>query len=284
MDMTEYEKRVLAATPAKALTFLRAAATKVEIRAALFSAGYSTEEQELGWTLLQRASGYVPGVASQSDDTRARAALAEIDAWDEPGFRRINAALLRLHPDQHAFVFSGLESARGAGSVLGVSTLLDRLDQLENADERAATREADRAAIATLASRGITAEVRQHLRELIATAQTAAPPVFPSDPSVQDRDQALLELRAWYKDWSETARAVIRRKDYLVMLGLSKRRANRGEPEEVDETEVDEPEAPVDPVPVGPAPVGAAPTTPVEPPAPATTPGTGVPAQEAAAS
>ena len=119
---------------------------------------------------------------------------------------------------------------------------------------------------------GITPEVRGHLRELIAVAHTAAPPVFPSDPSVEDRHQALLELRAWYKDWSETARAVIRRKDYLVMLGLSKRRVNRGDPEEIDEAESDEPEAPVSDTP-----------SPVEPPAPPVS-GNGAPAQEAAVS
>jgi hypothetical protein len=222
--MTDYEKRILAAIPGRALTFLRTAAIKVEIRAALFAAGYSEEEQQNGWQLLEKASGYVPGLLSASDDATARAALAEVDAWDEPGFSRINAALKRLHPEQHAFVFAGLESARGAGSLLSVSTLLDRLDQLESAPERQATRAADQAAVVTLASRGITPVVRQHLRELIEAARKVAPPVFPPNPSVEARDKALAELRAWYGDWAETARAVIHRKDYLVMLGLSQRR------------------------------------------------------------
>jgi hypothetical protein len=231
MNNTEYEKRVLAATPGKALTFLRAAATKLEIRAALFAAGYSEDEQALGWQLLQKASGYVPGVASASADAAARAAIAEIDAWDEPGLRRVGAALGRLHPEQHAFVFAGLETAQGVGSLLSVSTLLDRLDALERGSDRAATRAADRAAVATLSARGITPEVRQHLRELLKVAQTAEAPVFPANTSAEERDQALRDLRAWYKDWSETARAVIHRKDHLVMLGLSQRRRS----EEVDE-------------------------------------------------
>jgi hypothetical protein len=66
-------------------------------------------------------------VARVSDDGAARAAIAELDEWDEPGFRRIAAALERLHPDAHAFVFAGLEAARGTGSVLSVTTLLDRV-------------------------------------------------------------------------------------------------------------------------------------------------------------
>jgi hypothetical protein len=238
MATTDYEKRVLAATPSKVLTFLRATSTKVEIRAALFAVGYTAEEQEAGWQLLQRASGYVPSVGSVLDDATARAAIAELDAWDEPGFRRISAALERLHPEQHAFVFSGLEAVRGAGAVLSVGTLLDRLDELE-AGRGSGTKAADRAAVATVTARGITAEVRQHLRTLIEAAQTAAQPQEPINPRAEDREAALTELRAWYKDWSETTRAVITRKDYLIMLGLSKRRSTQsGEIEEVSETEV----------------------------------------------
>jgi len=79
-------------------------------------------------------------------DAAARAAITEIDAWDEPGFRRVGAALGRLHPEQHAFVFDGLTAARGQGSLVSVTTLLDRLDALDSAPDREATREVDHAA------------------------------------------------------------------------------------------------------------------------------------------
>ncbi len=243
-ETTEYEKRVLAATPEKAVTFLKTTATKVDIRALLFAAGYSQEEQQVGWKLVGRATGHVRGVSSVDDDLAARAAIAEIDAFDEPGFQRVGAALERLHPEQNEFVFAGLSAARGAGSLLSVTTLLDRLDALESSDDRKATRKADQAAIATLTKRGITPELRAHLRQLLETAQSAVPAEFPENPSAEDRDAALKELRAWYKDWSQTARAVITRKDYLIMLGLSKRRrSNQSTPNaesEVDEVADDE--------------------------------------------
>lgn len=242
-ELTEYEKRVLAATPGKALAFLRGVATSVEIRAVLFGAGYTQQEQELGWSLLHKATGYVPPLASPTDDAAARAAMAELDQWDEPGFRRISAALERLHPAQHEFVFAGLEAAQGVGAVVSVTTMLARLDQLEGAPERKATRAADKAAIATLTARGITPELRSNLRSLVGVATTAVTPEPPSDPAVHERDAALTELRAWYKDWSETARAVITRKDYLIRLGLSKRRSSRGTDvvEEVNDAEVPNP-------------------------------------------
>lgn len=39
-----------------------------------------------------------------------------------------------------------------------------------------------------------------------------------------EREQGLLALRAWYLDWSDTARAVISRRDYLIRLGLAQRK------------------------------------------------------------
>jgi hypothetical protein len=244
MELNDYEKRVLAATPGKVLTFLRAAATKLEIRAALFAAGYSAEEQAAGWGLLQQATGYVPGVASVTDDAAARAAIAEVDAWDEPGFRRISAALERLHPEQHAFVFAGLEAAQGVGSLLSVSTMLDRLDELESSPARESTRAADQAAIATLAKRGITPELRSHLRDLVRVAQTAQPPTFAANGAVDGQDAALRALQAWYRDWSETARAVIRRRDYLLMLGLSQRRSTPDDGNDPEPPPAPQPPAP----------------------------------------
>jgi hypothetical protein len=258
MEPNSYESKVLAATPGKVLTFLRAAATKLEIRAALFSAGYSAEEQAAGWTLLQQATGYVPGIASATDDAAARSAIAEVDAWDEPGFRRISAALERLHPDQHAFVFAGLEAAQGVGSLLSVTTMLDRLDALESSPARQATRVADQAALATLAKRGITSELRKHLRELVRVAQTAATPTFAANTTVDEQETALRALQAWYRDWSETARAVIRRRDYLLMLGLTQRKSR-------DDSEDPEP-------PPAPAPTPAPPPVPVTTTTPTTTP------------
>src|SRR5690606_34354105 len=142
-EMTDYEKRVLAATPGKALIFLRATATKVDIRALLFAAGYSQHEQAHGWSLLHTATGYVAPLESAADDKLARAAITELDQWDEPGLRRVSAALERLHPEQFAYVLAGLEAAQGAGAVLSVATLLDRLDELESGTNRPDTRDAD---------------------------------------------------------------------------------------------------------------------------------------------
>jgi hypothetical protein len=222
-----YERQILEETPEKVLPFLRAIATRVEIRVAMLGAGYTAEEQAYGWKLLLDVSGHAPAALPPGDDERARAAIAELDAWDESGFRRIHAALGRLHPEQDAFVFAGVGPGHGVGAVISVATLLDRLDALEKSPDRSSTRDADQAAMATLAKRGIDAALRQHLRELVAVAQTARLPTTPepAEPSEDQRQETLKILRAWYKDWSETAHAMIRRRDHLVLMGLAKRKA-----------------------------------------------------------
>jgi alpha-L-fucosidase len=216
-----YQQLQLEATPERVVPFLRGIATNRNIRIALFGAGYSDAEQAEGWQLLHAASGYTGQKAAVdvTADMKARNAITELDNWDETGFRRTHAALERLHPEQDAFVFSGLEASRGPSAVLGIAKYLDRLDRLEKGSE------AERAAVATLTKRGITTEERQRLRGLITLAETAsAVEVAVTAASTEAEQKSLEALAAWYKDWSETARAVIRRRDQLILLGLAKRK------------------------------------------------------------
>jgi len=224
---------VLEEIPARVLLFLRAVATKIEIRTTLVTAGYTEEEQSYGWKLLLEASGYAPSALPVSGDDKARAAIAELDDWDESGFRRIHAALGRLHPEQDAFVFAGLEPGKGPSAVVSVATLLDRVDALESSPERAATAKADKKAIATLAQRGIDAAERARLRELVEIAKGISSADVSAASESDERQRALAELYAWYKDWSETARALIRRRDHLVLMGLAKRKRSTTEEPEV---------------------------------------------------
>ncbi|MFS8071398.1 MAG: hypothetical protein ACMG6S_33930, partial [Byssovorax sp.] len=136
------------------------------------------------------------------------------------------AALDRRHPEQSLFVFEGLTASTGAGAVLGVATLLDRLDALEKSPERKATRKADQAALDTLAKRGIPTAERARLRALVITAMTAAKAEEDAGDAADDGapNEAVLKLHAWYGEWSEVARAVIKRRDHLIRLGLAKRK------------------------------------------------------------
>jgi hypothetical protein len=77
------------------------------------------------------------------------------------------------------------------------------------------------------------------VRALIETAQRGMKPedLIPAVPAQEPakdgpKRQDLENLRAWFVEWSETARAAIRRRDYLIRLGLAKRqkRSKAGAP------------------------------------------------------
>jgi hypothetical protein len=240
------KRQTLEQTPGRALTFLRAVGTSVAIRAKLYERGYTEAEHERGWGLMRAASGDFggPALVESVDDRAVQDAIADVDAWDEDGLRIVNASLRTRHPAQHAFVMRGLKASTGITSVLGVATLLDRLDALESAPERAGTREADHAALATLATRGIGKAERVRLRAKVKLAQSFAGIKGASEQEAFERRvrQALVEQRRWFEEWSDVARSVIKRRDQLIRLGLASRRSPQAPVEEPgDDGPTDEP-------------------------------------------
>lgn len=228
-------RRVLDEVPARALAFLRAAGTSRAIRRFLGKAGYTESDHREGWDLLHASSGFTSGGPPELEDTRVRDAIRALDAWDEDGFRIIRASLGRHFPAQAKFVLEGIAPGVGPASVVAVETLLARLDQLEKG--RPSTAKDDKAAIALLEARGINQKERQKLRDLLVEAKHAQP-VEPSTDEHADY-APLAALHTWHLEWSEVARAVVRRRDYLIRLGL----ASQGEGEHA-ETDADEGDAP----------------------------------------
>ncbi|MBI2389513.1 MAG: hypothetical protein HYV09_07945 [Deltaproteobacteria bacterium] len=232
---SELSQEVLDGTPMRALVFLRGSRGK-SIRAILQRAGYTPEDRAEGWRLLKRSCGFF-----EDDDVliqdEAAEAVKQLDAWDEGGFRRARAALARLHPEQCDFVFrGGLKPTQGLAAVMGVMTFLDRLDELEKSPERKSTRKADQAALATLAKRGIDDEERKRLRTLVKLIEATPELLDDGDETDDEKQAALVQLRAWFEDWSATARTVVTRRDHLIRLGLAKRKSG-GKSEEVEEDE-----------------------------------------------
>lgn len=234
-DGAEITRTTLDATYGRASTFLRGVGTTEGIRARLASRGYDEDEHARGWSLIHAAAGYeLQGEAKKTSavDAGVAQAIAELDAWDEPNLRIVRAALTRLHPAAAAFVLDGLEPSTGVSAVLGVKVLLDRLDALQKAPERKATREEDKAALETLARRGIDANERARLRALVARAEgyVATEDGADARSARKEREartlQALKDLRVWYEDWAEMARVLVTRRDHLIRLGLAKRKAS----------------------------------------------------------
>jgi hypothetical protein len=187
---------------------------------------------EEGRKLLLEALA-VPTVAPPEADTQEakaqRAAVAELDNWDEPHFRKFKATLERHHPDVAEYVFTNLTASRGPQAVMGVATLLARIDALDSGSDpsRKATATADKKAVELLATRGLTDHERKRLADLVQVALGPTSPLasLPPDELAKTRRQKLLALKHWHNEWSAVAHADIKKRAYLIRLGLAERRS-----------------------------------------------------------
>ena len=210
---------ILEESPTRALAFLRGIAKYPQIQALLAPNGYTPEQHSEGWTLTLAAIGAPSTTATSAPlTTPAHQAMVTLDAWDESGFARIDAALETSFPDQHGFVFAGgLGASVGPAAVVGVQTLLTRLEALASGSDRpAASHKKDKAAIARLAERGIDKAERERLSALVKEAMSLAPTAAPVDDS--KHQAALLAVYLWHREWAKTAHAVITKRPYLISL------------------------------------------------------------------
>ena len=220
-------------TPSRMITFLNAA-SRSEIFIHLETIGYSAAIHSEGWKLLEATSDarFLPSPDAKPPTTAEAAALAEVDAWDEDGFRIANASLRARFPEVHKALMDGLSPARGPAALLGVTKFLNRLDTIERTGQPKGAREA----IALLATRKIDKAVRANLRAKIKLAQTPSVLARMDEAALaraaEQRKNALIAARAFFEEWSELARTVIKRRDYLIRLGLAQR-ISRTEPDPI---------------------------------------------------
>jgi hypothetical protein len=221
-------RETLEETALRTLKLLRAIGTSLPIRSALVGVGYEDADHQEGWTLLHAASGYAPTGTADAIDVDVHDAIATLDAWDEDGFRIIRASLSRKFPAIAGEILQGIGPKVGPEAVVGVATLLDRLDALEKRKDKDA-----KAAMELLAKRGITPAERARLGALVKTAQSVTPVVSEKSAKAESERKkadathlaALVALRAWYEEWSEIARSAIKRRDRLILMGLATRKS-----------------------------------------------------------
>jgi hypothetical protein len=211
------------------VTFLHAAATDAGIRSALEAGGYAPKDHEEGLALLLAVCAIRAGGLDPADDEPARRAAAELAGWTRTHLPRLRAALERLHPEALA-LFAGLDERQDeidGRAVLVMATLLERLRALEAKGGACEVME-------TLARRGVDGAERRRLGDLVVAAQRAE---APSVGAVRLRSGCgdamragaeIVALHRWLYDWSTTARAFVGRKDWLMRLGVMRRRRREG--------------------------------------------------------
>lgn len=228
--------------PDRAFRFLRSVGLFPSIMSALYEVGYSEDIHRKGWELLHQASGFQNKTQNMSE--KHHNAIVELDNWDEKAFRRTHATLQYLYPEQTRYIFQDLEAQKGYEAIQAVQIYIERVSTLREGTDpkRTASREKDREAVELLAQRKIfdhTIEVQ--LKTWIESAQSLSfSPEHIEEQKVQkaELEHALIDLVIWFDEWSEAARSVVERRDYLISLGLAKRRTKKEEetPEDPSET------------------------------------------------
>ena len=228
----DVSRKTLETTVERAMAFLRGIAAEKGIRQQMHKFGYSDAHQQEGWRRLGVAAGFHQPLGAQDDnDVNVRNAINELDSSDEQVFRIATASLSRRFPQHADRLLGGIGAARGVASVLNLEILLDRIDKLEqDASDSQRT-----AVVALLTERGLSPAERVRLRGLINIAKKSNP-VDSSPTAVEERDKQyvanLQSLREWYEEWSEIARALFSRRDYLIRLGMATSRRSAKEEEE----------------------------------------------------
>ena len=132
-------------------------------------------------------------------------------------------------------MFANLKASTGAEAVNGVATFLARVDALDKGSDpaRASTKKDDKKAVALLGTRGLTTKERARLSDLVEVALGPTPTLpegpTPDEDAAAARRAALVSLKRWYDEWATTAHAVVKKRVYLIRLGLAARKSpNKG--------------------------------------------------------
>lgn len=229
----QFTDEVLEETPVRAAKLLSGLAANPVARTRMSEAGMTGKEILIGQELLMAClSAPLPPIALAvtADSKASQSALLEIDEWDGPHFVRLHSILTRGHIPVRDFIFRDLKAETGAKAVTSVATFCSRFRVLQQKTPVSpdVTVEMAQAALVRLGERGYTDAEISRLEQLVATALGPTQTLPPDDSGAvaQKRREVLTELKLWYDEWADTARTVIKRRDYLIRLGLAYRKKN----------------------------------------------------------
>ena len=234
----------LEATPERSLKLLRGVGNNRVVRGLMQGRGYSVLIHRQGWSLLAAVAGMSePGGEDPVTDPEVVKAVEDVDPHDEELVEITDASLNKDFPVQNDFLLKGITPGGGMAAVLNVALYLDRRSVLAQGTGREATRDDDLAALKLLEERGITSALCEYLTGRVAVAQSAKKVEPIDEAALKAVDEAyvkaLADLRTWYELWSRIARVTIKRRDYLMLLGLAHRKSPTRPVEEEPPTPVE---------------------------------------------
>jgi len=188
------------------------------VQAALARFGLSEGDIDEGWNRL-RALSKVP--VRFAPEAPAVELVGALDAWENQWFPIIEVVLRTSHPEVHEVVFLNLTQTEGPQVVVSVRTLLDRLEAMVRPKDEGGLGDRGEKARAHLTRRGVSDEVLAEARALLA--RVGKPPST-DEPIVDPEARAAAEAHmwSWYLEWSGIARAAIKDRNLLAVLGFGR--------------------------------------------------------------
>jgi hypothetical protein len=210
----------------KTFTFLSALMEHPELRGYLKPAGWNEEVEAAAWDLVasvtKRPSQPVPPV----EENPAIAAIRDCELFCTTRFGIARAVLQLSYPVQAELVCGGLvQGSKGAEAVLMAASFIERVGELHSGSDRKATRKQDHAALAAIATTGITTEFLHELKASVSLARSYVATEPTTDVGNEGHLEKLRMIHAWNKAWAEIARMVVPGRAGQIRLGIAKRRA-----------------------------------------------------------
>lgn len=232
-------QETLEQTPERLLRFLLAISRYPNIRRRLRTRGYGRQQHQLAYRVLEELGAYDEDSQVDSSDPDVKAALQTLNELDEETLTLVAAALRYKLPLHHAFMLDGLASSTDAGQAAKtIGALLDRMARLESGKVDEALKADAAAALQAMSEKGLDASWRQRVGQVRDLLRTL-PEEEVTEEQLKQREQArmnkLLEVRALFEEWADTARVEFKGRRDLIRLGLaSLRRGNNGSEEVVE--------------------------------------------------
>jgi len=223
------------------MTFMLGARNWKVLRA-LSPYGFDDDEIVEGWARFQRFTSLKLDHQPVLVDPTL---LAALDRWENHWYPIIEVVLRTRFPRVHEFVFRNLKQSEGPEVIVTVSTVLNRLDQVERPEPEGGFGEEGQAARAMLVKRGLTETViAEPLAILAQLGKPAEQPLVDEPESSAEAKAAEDHLWAWYLEWSTIARSAIHDRRLLRLLGFLRtvRTADGKEVEVIVEDEVEDEE------------------------------------------
>ena len=206
----------------------------LHVALALRAYGFDEAELTRGWDLLRGLTqGRLDVVPVEGDPM----IVQNLDAWENKWYPITDAVLASNFPAVHEVVFRNLAQTSGPAVIVTVGILLDRLELVSKSKDQGGMGREGKDARDLLTKRGLTAQVVDEARTILAQANTLETSEEETAEETTAVDQAAEDrLWSWYLEWSRIARTVIKDRRQLRVLGFL-RRNEAGEDVETPETD-----------------------------------------------